>query len=407
MDNLDEMLNQIDVLNSINDEEMEELTNELENATPVEEKTVDYSVESDGSILFVSESLVRVLNQLNTVIDLNAPRVVSRGLNLQVGDGCIHLITPNELYYFDAKLDSTNTLPVGTNIYLDFKFLVKMIRFLPNKVLIYLKGNKYYIRLLTGDLELINTQLMDLDLKRLVPDYEVTDELLMKVNKEEILNNLNTFSKLYTFEDMLPRRVFDVSKDGTLFISPNLYGYTKLTLPEVRLYPKTVNYLIKAANLCTKDGYIEVYKTTSDPIVRYAIVYDNITMVTNYPDAKVDETLLTLLTTLPMGTGIDFTGLKYLLDYVNCITYAKGTISLVNENDTFKGIIDLENDGKSEIDIPILGNNYLIDQTFKVNAKLLLQALNTLDPSLNTFIGYKDGMLYLWNTRVTLILMTQ
>ena len=404
---IDEMLNELNNITQ-EDPEMEELSNELAtNEVQEERKTVDYTVEgATGSILFVAETLVRVLNQLSTVIDLNAPRVVSRGLNVKVGEDCIHVITPNEIYYFDATIESTNTLPVGTNIYIDFKFLVKMIRFLPNKVLIYLKGDKYYIRLLTGDLELINTQLMDTDLARLNTDYEILDEELITVDKEEVLNNLNTFNKLYTFEDVLPRRVFDVSKDGTIFIAPTLYAYTKLSLPEVRLYPKVVSYLLKAVNLCTKDGSIKFYKTTSDPIVRYAITYDNITMVTNFPDAKVDETILNLLTTLPLGTGIDFTNLRYLLDYVNCITYAKGTISLTNENDKFVGKVELDNDSTSEIDIPVIGTNYLADKTFKLNAKLLLQALNTLDPSLNTFIGYKDGMLYLWNTRVTLILMT-
>lgn len=389
---------------------LEEVNETLEEeVAKSDRKDVDYTVDADEYILFSTEALVKVLSQLSTIIDLISPRKVSRGLNFMIKDGKLTIVTPNELYYFKADLDmEKSTLSDDTVFWVDYNFLIKMTRFLPLKVLIYKKAGVYYLRLVTGDLELIDTALIDSDLNKLKQDWEVYDEVITTLNREEVISSLGTLSKLYSFASDLPRRVFDVKDNTVQFMTPFVQATSTLHFPEVRLIPPVVNYILKACSLCSAAGEVELHSTSSETITRYAIVFDGITMITNYASTKFDDNTRAIKSLLPEGTAIQFNELKYTLDYVNSITYASGNVTLTVKGDKIIGKVKLNNNNESTIEIPVISNEITLPTDLKavVSAKDLSKAFNTLDTSLTTYLGYSEGFIYLWNDKVILTVMT-
>ena len=410
MNDLDTTLGSLDteVTQENLEEKLEEVNETLdEEVTKVDRKDVDYTTDSE-CVLFSTEALVKILSQLSTIIDLISPRKVSRGLNFVVGSDKLTVITPNELHYFKAELSMEKcTFEEGTTFWVDYNFLTKMTRFLPLKVLIYRKEGVYYLRLVTGDLELIDTSLIDSDLNKLRQDWDVLDTNMV-LNKSEVVSSLGTLSKLYSFASDLPRRVFDVKDDLVQFMTPFVQATSALHFPEVRLIPPVVNYLIKACSLCSAAGNVELHNTSSETIPRYAIVFDNITMITNYAGTKFDVNSKAVKSLLPEGTAIQFNEVKYIFDYVNSITYASGNVTLKVKGDKIIGKIKLNNNNESLIEIPVISKEVALpkDLSAVVNAKDLAKAFGTLDVNLTTYIGYVDGLIYLWNDNVILTIMT-
>lgn len=379
-----------------------------EELTRLDRKDIDYSTDGDF-ILFSTETLVKVLTQLTTIIDVNSPRKVSRGLSFIIKDGKLTLVTPNELFYFKSYVTPEKcTLSNGTIFHIDFSFLIKIIRFLPLKVLIYKKEGIYYLRLVTGDLELIDTVLMDSDIRRLDQDWEVLDTVVCTLNRDEVLTSLGTLNKLYSFASDLPRRVFDIKNDLVQFITPFVQATSTLHFPEVRLFPPVVNYLLKACSLCSTAGSVSLYETSSQTITRYAIVFDDIIMITNFADSKFVENTKALRELLPSGTAIQFSELKYTLEYVNSITYASGPVTFIVDGDKVLGKVKLNNNNESLIELPVISNEISLPRDLKatVNSKDLYKALCTLDANSTTYIGYSEGFIYLWNTKIVLTITT-
>ena len=379
-----------------------------EELTRLDRKDVDYSTDGDF-ILFSTETLVKILNQLTTIIDVNSPRKVSRGLSFIVEDDNIRVVTPNELFYFTANIKPEKcTLSNGTIFHIDYSFLIKMIRFLPLKVLIYKKEGIYYLRLVTGDLELIDTVLIDSDVRKLTQEWDVLDNVVCTLDRNEVLTSLGTLSKLYSFASDLPRRVFDVKDNLVQFMTPFVQATSSLHFPEVRLFPPVVNYLLKACSLCSASGSVELRETSSQTITRYAIVFDDIIMITNYADSKYDINTRAIQSALPDGTAIQFGELKYTLEYVNSITYAAGSVTLSVKGDKVLGKVKLNNNNESLVEIPIISKEIYLPHDLRavVNSKDLYRAFNTLDATSTTYLGYSEGFIYLWNDKVILTIMT-
>lgn len=390
-----------------------------ETSTPSQKvDNTDYTVpEGSKYIMMESKPLIKSLSQLSTVIELNSPRAVSRGISIKVVDNTkIDVICPNEIFYFKTSLEADSTVDTGSIIFIEYMFLTKIARFIPPKILIYSKDEtvgtqtitKYFIRLTTGDLELINTNLIDSDIKRLNFEYDIlTDKPLSILNSEETYRKISTMVKLLPFESDSPRRLLHSHDNLTSFRSALIFSSTDLPLPNVQLNIKTANYLMKACQHCSQGETLMIAPTTSETIPRHAIVYGNTVMVTNYASTNEDPKLKEVLTNLPDMTVVDYSQLKYQLDYATSITYAMGTVTFENTDGVLVGKLKLQNGSESPIEIPTTGTLTIPNGTkFKVNTKTLLTSLNSLDPSLETKLGFKDGILYLTNSDIKIALVT-
>ena len=373
--------------------------------------TVDYTTDKPF-IKLNSRSLLRILSQISPIINENSNRAVSKGITLRVvSNDSVEVISPNELYYFKAVLSCETTLEVGEIIFLEYRFLQKMARFIPQQTLIYKDVNKdgmdiYYIRMINDDLELINTQLIDSDKKKLDYAYNVTEEIKV-LEPAKLLSSLSTLSRVVSFESDSNRKEINIVDGRAVFKSALVHARSLTDLNNMALKIKNIQYIIKTIGLLNQGENIVIKNTDSEQYTRYAICTDNSVMIANYSDGVEDLRIKDLFDNPPTMTLIDYGKLKYQLDYANAITYAMGNVNFEVKDGKLNGQIKLNNGNSSPLDIPLLGDIPLADgTTFKVNTKTFLNSLNSLDPTLETSIGYKDGYVYLSNANVTLILLS-
>ena len=377
--------------------------------------TTDYNVPYP-KIKIASRPLFKILSQLTTIIDLNSQRAVSRGITLEIKDiNSVDLISPNEIYYFKATLECETDLPVGTRIFLDYSFLQKMARFIPQSVLIYKKEvngfDKYYIRLSSDDLELLNVNLIEADAQKLVCPYNIVEDethLHRELEPSTLAEGLQTMTKVINFESDTNRRTVNVRDKHMLFRSPLVYARAKTEMEDLILRAKELNYILKTISLLKDGEKLKIYDTDSQQYPRRAIVTDNTMMITNFAVATDDTTISALFDKPVALTPIEYGELKYQLEYASAITYAIGVIEFKVEQGKLNGNLKLNNGSLSPLSIPIVGDSINIPEgtTFKVNTKTFLNSINSMSSSLELKIGLLDGMLYLVNDSISLILIT-
>ena len=84
-----------------------------------------------------------------------------------------------------------------------------------------------------------------------------------------------------------------------------------------------------------------------------------------------------------------------------------GTITLCNTDGVLSGMIKLSNGSEAPFAVPTISNVTIpANEKIRVNTKTLLSSLNALDSSQETRIGYSNGILYLSNNDITLMLIT-
>lgn len=362
-------------------------------------KVLDY-------ITLPSNAITDILKQLNTIINLKASKL-SRGITLKVwSKDKVIVLCPNELYFFSAELTCETTLPVDTCIYLDYIFLQKLTKFFLNDFYIFLYEDKYYLRLSTGNLELLNTYLLDSEKDRLLGNFSMTSEIY-EYTVGNIYNKLKSLYSITDFEIEANKRWVN-SRDGIItFKSIMLKAKTDFDFINAKIDYKILNYLLYLCSIANSTDVIELVKCSSSIIPKYAISYNNTVMVSSYPASSESTSVLSLFEELPPFSVIDYQDLKYKLEYADSITYAKGMVTFINRDNKLIGKIKLQNNSETEVEIPVLGELYLKPKDqIRVSFKTLLVALGALDSDLETYFGLKDGLLYLINRDISLVINT-
>lgn len=351
---------------------------------------------------------LNIIKQIFPIINLKGSKL-SRGIVLKINKEDIKLIYPNELYYFKSSINAiTNTFNEDIDLYLDYQFIDKLSKFIPQTNLeIYRKDNIFYIKLTTGDLEIINPNLLDSEKKKVNYEYilENTDAFKFKIG--EIKNKLNSLYKITDFEIEKNKKMLNCNNSNITFISPLLFAKSNFNFIDVKLEYKVLSYLNYLCNKLDDNDIIEIYKVKSDIIQKYMITYKNTIFISNYPKCSEDIKLLSFFDNLPQFTIIDYADLKYKLEYAESIIYSSGVVTFINRDSHLIGKIKLNNGNESEVEIPVFGELYLkTNQQIRVNSKTLLVALSSLDDNLETHFGLNNGILYLINSDISLALMT-
>ena len=355
-----------------------------------------------------SQDFLNILSQINIIINNSkSASKLARGIILEVLDSShVKVIYPNELYYFTADLDCITTLENGTQIYLNYLFLTKLTKYYGNSFYIFRFNDKYYLNLETGNLELLNPELLESEKEKIKNNYEIKG-FYNSYKVGDMYNKLKSLQAITCFE-VEENRKFLNSNDNTItFKSPLLMAKSEFLFLNTVIDYKLLNYLIYICSLSLADEDIEIYNVDYKIIPKYAIKYKNTYLISNYPESSKNIKVNDLFAELPKFTIIDYANLKYKLEYADSIIYAKGVVTFINKEGKLVGKIKLNNNSDSEIEIPTLSELYLKqNQQIKVNYKTLLTALSALDSSLETFFGLKDGLLYIINSDISLALTT-
>ena len=206
------------------------------------------------------------------------------------------------------------------------------------------------------------------------------------------------------FESDTSRRILSCNSNSLSFKTALICANTELALPDIQLDLKVVAYLIKISQMSC-DSTIRLYNTSSQTIPRYALVYGDTIMITNYAPTKFDPKLNEILSVLPELTVINYVSTKNKLNVLTDVTYAMGSMTFTSDGNTLTAKLKLSNGSEYPSEIELLSPLTIPAGTsIKVNTKTLLTTLNALDPTLPVSIGYKDGFLYLVNDLVKISL---
>ena len=388
---------------------------EEQKASTLNINNFDYTApEGSNYVLIENKDIKKILDCISNIIDLNSSRAVSRGISIRPVDTTkIDIICPHPLYYYKTTEDASNTLEEGTIIFIEYLFLTKIAMFLTPRILIYSKDvdvngtiiTKYYIRLTAGDLELINTTLIDAENGMVNTNFKLSEEPISILDAEETYRKFNSILKILPNESDSKRRVINV-KDGRLtFYAPTIFLQSNLNLPNTIINMNIGKYIRSACRYADED--IAIYKVVEETVDRYAIVVGNMVMITILRDIKDDSIVTDKLSVINATAKIDYIDTKYNLDYITSIIYAIGNLYLKKNKDLLTGTFKLHNGSSSNITLRI--NGYLDlpdDKSIRVSSKSLLFILNALDSSLDLNISYEDGILFLLNSDVKIALVT-
>lgn len=378
--------------------------------------TFDYTTELPH-VLLERKELLNIIYVVGAILNNNAHKAVGRGISLQVIDkNKVELVTPGELYYFKTVIDTECDLPVGDVIFLEYLFLQKIAKFLPPKILITkntqevtgMLMDKYFIRLTTDELELLNSRLIQSDVERLKEDFTV-GELVKELPVTSIASSLETLFKVLPFQADTKRREISVQDNKCTFKSSQVYVSSDCDMINLKLRKAEVDYILRLAKYADQNSMLKIYKVTKgeSALTHYLLELNNIKMVTNYSDPSTDVILKEAMSDLPELFEINYSNLKYQLEYANSITYALGQITMSMGEDQLEGSIKLNGGSTSPFTLPTTKPMILPKDTkFIINSKTLLNCINALDPTLQLSVGYKQGFLYLVNSSVTLIMIT-
>lgn len=392
--------------NSMN--ELEELLKKPVALAKVSNKIdmTDYSV-PDGSkyVIMDTKLLNTILEQLFIIIDLSSAKAVSRGISIKAVDKLtIDIICPNNTYYFKTTISAENNLDLDKVIFIEYSFLAKIKKFMPPKILIYSKENttmKNYIRLINKDIEIINANLIKSDIKNLSLDYALINKPVSTLNPEETLNKLKSMYKIARHASATGEGFFN-SFNGILSFSTSFFStVTQLELPNIKLDLKTIKYLIKACEICGTNKQIMIFPTTSEAISRYAIVYDNTIMVTNFQSVEENKYVSKIMSNMITSTVIDYKQSQYQLEFINSIIYALPTITLENKNNLLTSNFKLANGEEYKLVIKTLNEITNLPDKISLNSKTFFLMIDALNPNLETKIGYNKGSLFLTNSEVS------
>ena len=388
---------------------------EEQKASTLNINNFDYTApEGSNYVLIENKDIKKILDCISNIIDLNSLRAVSRGISIRPVDTTkIDIICPHPLYYYKTTEDASNTLEEGTIIFIEYLFLTKIAKFLPPRILIYSKDvdvngtiiTKYYIRLTAGDLELINTTLIDAENGMVNTNFKLSEEPISILDAEETYRKFNSILKILPNESDSKRRIINI-KDGRLtFYAPTIFLQSNLNLPNTIINMNIGKYIRSACRYADED--IAIYAVADDIADRYAIVVGNMIMITLLREAKEDSIVTDKLSIINPTAKIDYIDTKYNLDFITSIIYAIGNLNLKKSKDLLTGTFKLQNGSSSNITLRI--NGYLDlpdDKSIRVSSKSLLFILNALDSSLDLNISYEDGILFLLNSDVKIALVT-
>lgn len=356
-----------------------------------------------------TKDFLDIISQLSVIItNSKTASKLAKGIILEVIDNShVRLTYPSELYYFTAELDCLTTLEPETQIYLNYLFLTKLEKYYDkNNFYIFKANDKYYLKLETGNLELLNPELLDSEKKKVKNNFNIKG-LHNTYKVGDMRNKLKSLQEITCFEIEENRKFLNCNDNVIAFKSPLLSAKSEFTFLNTIIEYKLLNYLIYICNLSLDNDDIDIYNVDYNIIPKYAIKYKNTYLISNYPESFSNKKTIELFSDLPKFTIIDYSDLKYKLEYAESIIYAKGIVTFINKDNKLVGKIKLNNNSDSEIEIPTKSELYLKqNQQIRVNYKTLLVALSALDPTLETYFGLKDGLLYIINSDISLALTT-
>lgn len=295
-------------------------------------------------LIFSRNDLIRAMNLCSKIVQNKSDMYIYNSLSFVVGEGnSLNLYATNELSHFKMTIELIGDTKefINSDFCISLNILQKLVKLMGNKVLIYLKDNKYYIRLLNGDL-LIDARPVDIKIVKFPGEEQGK---LADINISNIGSIVNAMLPLLQTEIRSDAKKILFTGEKAYFKSSFYYIEANITSPSISLSYRDAEFINKLYKYY-KDTQISLFRVSST-VPRLLIKLNNIyyqflnpvnsesNLMTQQMEGLIKDTeslvefnnfnrIVNLATTLPDSTGnIE---LKYNGDKLEVIlTSSKGT----------------------------------------------------------------------------------
>lgn len=295
-------------------------------------------------LIFSRNDLIRAMNLCSKIVQNKSDMYIYNSLSFVVGEGnSLNLYATNELSHFKMTIELIGDTKefINSDFCISLNILQKLVKLMGNKVLIYLKDNKYYIRLLNGDL-LIDARPVDIKIVKFPGEEQGK---LADINISNIGSIVNAMLPLLQTEIRSDAKKILFTGEKAYFKSSFYYIEANITSPSISLSYRDAEFINKLYKYY-KDTQISLFRVSST-VPRLLIKLNNIyyqflnpvnsesNLMTKQMEGLIKNTeslvefnnfnrIVNLATTLPDSTGnIE---LKYSGDKLEVIlTSSKGT----------------------------------------------------------------------------------
>lgn len=372
---------------------MSELINILDNDELVIDNDNEINLNVDYPyLIFNRDDLVRAINLCNKIVltKSDIPEYNSISFIPMKEFKRINLCATNELSHFLFSTEMLGSIDNSINESFSISLLIlqKIIKFMGNKVLIYKNNNKYYARLLDGDL-LIDTRPINKDIV-CIPG-SIQDKIA-----EIGLTNIGSLCN-----SVLPILLSDISSsykkvyfngDKAYFKSPFYYIESNIKTPRMVLSLKDVEFISKLYKYYKNSSILLFSVTTSLPRLRLKLNNIDYQFISSNSS---DDTIIDLMDTLMKNSEviIDYTKLYRTISMLNSLPNSSNIIKLKYNDNQLN--LNVNDDSNFNFNIEKINNKKLHEKEVTLN-------INIFKKVLESFYGEENIELALDNKGVTI-----
>ena len=342
-------------------------------------------------IIFNRDDLVRTINLCNKFIlsKSDIPEYNSISFVPVIQNKTICMYTTNELSHFIFKTEMLGSLDniIEKPFLISLNILQKIVKLMGNKVLIYNKDEKFYARLLDGDL-LIDARPVN------------TDIIFMPGSIKDKICDINLNILGDTCVSILPLLSSEIRSDykkayftGTksYFKSPFYYIETNINTPKLVLSFRDIEFISRLYKYY-KNSQIQLFSVDTS-LSRIRLKLDNIEyqfINSRSSEINLDDIMNKIMK--ESEVSIQFDKLYRIINLATSLPNTDNIISIkYNNSELYLSIIN--NNGNSNFNFPInrIGNNKLYNKEIILNANTLKKLLISFSNSINIDLALNDN----------------
>lgn len=329
MDDVMSYLNDLSFKQNVDDIK-QEYDNQLEEIS-YEESDINYDTEYEY-ILLRRDRLINILKLTSPIINLKSSKQVPKSINIYYTDNNFYYIATDDISYFKTPAYQVRCSDnFKDSLCLPITLIHSIINMLPDYVLFYKKENKFYVRLLTGDLYLDLVQPEESMLK--VP-CEIGDPVMFNMPTGIPTNVLSNEDIHYALKALMPivseelipenKRLFWY-KDRMIFFTGKYLIQSRMDLPELKLSYRSADFIKKLTQI--EKTSMSLYRA-KDNNSRLIIQSNNYFYTTFISNVNKDERIISYLDKLEnnLQSKVKAKQLNHIVDLASSLYYANGYI---------------------------------------------------------------------------------
>lgn len=364
---------------SINDKE------NVDEILPDNDDNIDTNIDYPY-IVFKRDDLIRTMNLTSKLIQVKSDIISYNSISFipDIDKKLIYFCATNELSYFkySAELIGEPSKMLDRSFSIPLLILQKLVKLMGNKILLYIKDNNLYIRLLDGDLLLdlreVNTKILDFP-------GTISDKLADL--------NLNSFGKI--IDNIMPllngeirgeTRKIQFTGSKAYYNSSFYYLESDITTPRMSISYRDADFIDKLYKYYS-DKQIQVFSVKSKSNINRIMIkldnveYEFINSVNSISDILVDQMHKMIS---DIEAIIDFNKLYRTVVLATNLPSSTGNVSLQFSEDKLKASIT-SNKGSSDFNFNIIKKEK--DKLY--NKEIIIRA-ETLRRLLSSFTEYNN-----------------